>query len=395
MIKRFYLMPKVWRTVTDSQVFNWVRIVNDNGVSTDCISFSKTKEDSVSISNIEKKIGGNFIQYNIYSPILNDFYVFVKLLKHYFQSFGKYKVIIFQTRMPNLGIPLRLISLFPKSRIVFESRGATIEERIFEGLGLQKNIKKKIRASLFYFSEKMLVKKANKVICVSHALKNYYMKKFALKDGESFFVTPGAADGHMFQYNNELRVSARNQLNFKENDIVIVYSGALIMKWEIPEVLFNYLSTLSKMNDNFKFLIITPDADIANHHIEVNGLELKSVVKCVTFDKVNELLNASDIGLLLRDDILMNNVSSPTKFSEYLLTGLPVIISLGVYDFAKIVKDTGFGIVVKNNTQVNKSDLKKIMDLRELNRMEVSNWGINNLSKERFIKDYIAMLISL
>ena len=119
MIKRFYLMPKVWRTVTDSQVFNWVRIVNDNGVNTDCISLSKTKESSESIRKIEEKIGGKFYQYNIYSPILNDIYLFAKLLKHYFQCVGKYKLIIFQTRMPNLGIPFRLISFFPKSRIVF------------------------------------------------------------------------------------------------------------------------------------------------------------------------------------------------------------------------------------------------------------------------------------
>ena len=43
------------------------------------------------------------------------------------------------------------------------------------------------------------------------------------------------------------------------------------------------------------------------------------------------------------------NVSCPTKFSEYLLNGLPLILSKNIGDCSEIVEKNNFGISVENN----------------------------------------------
>ena len=58
-IKRFYIMPAVWRTVTDSQVFNWVEVLNKSKVETDIISLvnNRYRQDNEKVEEIETRTG--------------------------------------------------------------------------------------------------------------------------------------------------------------------------------------------------------------------------------------------------------------------------------------------------------------------------------------------------
>ena len=57
------------------------------------------------------------------------------------------------------------------------------------------------------------------------------------------------------------------------------------------------------------------------------------ILKNVKFEDVNNYLNASDFGLLIREDNHANNAGSPTKFAEYAMTGLQIISSPSVSDY--------------------------------------------------------------
>jgi glycosyltransferase involved in cell wall biosynthesis len=107
------------------------------------------------------------------------------------------------------------------------------------------------------------------------------------------------------------------------------------------------------------------------------------------FAEVNRFLNASDIALLLREDIPMNNVASPTKFAEYLMSGLPTIISKGVYDFAETIYTTNFGIVIEDYQHIEDQEFNMIYNLKDLNRENIALWAKMNLSKEKFISQYV------
>lgn len=54
-----------------------------------------------------------------------------------------------------------------------------------------------------------------------------------------------------------------------------------------------------------------------------------------------------DVGLLLREDAVLNAVASPTKLYEYLYAGLAVVTTKAVPEARRIVEETGCGVLVR------------------------------------------------
>lgn len=391
-IKRFYIMPNVWVTVTQSQVFNWIKLVNEEGISTDCISISSKKHSDQDVKKIEDSISGRFIEIHDYSRlIVSDLFVTYILLKYYFKNVFRYKKIIFQTRILSLGLTYAILKWLPKAKFIFEARGAGNEERIHTSKGKKETLKMKIKIFFSETNEKLIMKRSNKVICVSKALKSYFLNKFKLNE-EKFSVFPGAADSELFFYNEGLRNDVRKELDLDSSDILIVYSGRLEMIWEIPDEIFDFFRNLLTKDHRFKLLLITPDVDLANEMIGDYKFENVTYVKKVELPEVNRYLNAADVGLLLREDIPMNNVASPTKFAEYLMAGLPVLISSSIHDFAIDIHKTGYGVVVSSLNEISQEGFEQLLNSLNIDKKEIAIWGKHNLSKGAFIDKYVKIL---
>ena len=101
-------------------------------------------------------------------------------------------------------------------------------------------------------------------------------------------------------------------------------------------------------------------------------------------------LNAMDISLLLRDNSILNRVSSPTKFSEYLINGLPVITTQYVGDFSEQVIKHKLGFVLSN--YLFEDDLKDFIIETHANHLEISEkckrYANSNLTWENAIDSY-------
>ena len=69
-------------------------------------------------------------------------------------------------------------------------------------------------------------------------------------------------------------------------------------------------------------------------------------LQLIRLEEINNYLNATDYGILFRENLPINNQASPTKFAEYILAGLKVIISEGVGDFSEFVREHDCGQVV-------------------------------------------------
>ena len=73
-----------------------------------------------------------------------------------------------------------------------------------------------------------------------------------------------------------------------------------------------------------------------------------------------------DVGLLLRDDLPVNRVASPTKFAEYCLCGLPVLTTPYVGDFSEYVRQFSLGYQVDlSNLQADKALLTFLQNVHE------------------------------
>ena len=93
-------------------------------------------------------------------------------------------------------------------------------------------------------------------------------------------------------------------------------------------------------------------------------------------DKISNLLSKMEFGLLLRDDLPVNNVSSPIKLAEYLSCDVNVIISDSIKSYAQLVSDSFAGYVLCNNFKINSFPLYK-------------SGNSLNLFKQKFSQEYI------
>ena len=102
---------------------------------------------------------------------------------------------------------------------------------------------------------------------------------------------------------------------------------------------------------------------------------------------MSEFLNASDIGIILRENNLVNNVSSPMKIGEYLCCGLPLILTSGIGDSEGIVKESDCGYFINlESMHIENSILEALV---KLDRKKISEIGKKHFSidsyKERII----------
>lgn len=152
-------------------------------------------------------------------------------------------------------------------------------------------------------------------------------------------IIPTAASEDMFFFDAVLRDKTRKSLGFDANHRVFVYSGSLAPNQSFDEAVELFVS-IRKSDPNARLLVITPDTGDAERRLA--GVDREStIVLSAMLKNMNMYLNAADAALMLRRMTPANSVALPTKFAEYCLTGLPVIMTDAVPEACAISSKLG------------------------------------------------------
>ena len=179
-----------------------------------------------------------------------------------------------------------------------------------------------------------------------------------------------------FFINPQKRIEIRQKLGIANDCTLFVYSGGL-HKWQKVEESINVFEKYHNQYSNSKLLILTKDLEQLQQLLE-NRQEIADAVisKSLPFNLVPDYLNAADIAFLLRDNVVMNAVASPTKLAEYMACGLPIIstevakkwVSPEAYKF----------IIFYNDIQQTLYSINKLCDLSH--NQTIAEYAHNNLS---------------
>lgn len=157
-------------------------------------------------------------------------------------------------------------------------------------------------------------------ITVSSALSELIKGYCSLLDP---LVIPCPVPSNRFYFSSSTRISFRNSLNITNTQQLVIYSGSMNGYQAIPSFLWYYKTLLAK--PNVVVIVATPDlAQAQTIFYPLTGYSNLRIMK-FTYDEMSKLYCAADYAVLHRDKLLLNWVSSPTKFGEYCLSGLPVI----------------------------------------------------------------------
>lgn len=239
-----------------------------------------------------------------------------------------------------LGAYLR--KQFDRTRLVADIRGDSAAEARFSIGGTEGER----RATAVERMDARVFSRADHLICVSEALLFELRKRFTLSCGAT--VIPCVADERRFFSDVMRRREAREALGLSSEPLLI-YAGS-IGQWHQFESTLETFDLFSRKNSQAKYLVVTRDGDGARALVAARpGLRERTIVRSGDADEVARWLSAADIGLLLRADHPLNGVACPTKFAEYVLSGLSVVISEGIGDLAGWVRGLDLGLCVNGS----------------------------------------------
>ena len=262
-----------------------------------------------------------------------------------------------------------------KVKIVIDFHGAQPEEMIYENPNIKKSL-----YDYYESLERKSCKISDCIICQSDEMKQHLISKYKADGNKIAVFKCGVNTKHFNIKPKEEKIALRRELGIAEKDVVFVYAGG-ITKWQKIEESLKVFKEYNTHNPDSKFLILTRDKDKLN--LILNNEEWSSIRKCVIatsapYEKVSSYLNVADIAYLMRDNVVLNAVASPTKLAEYLACGLPVITSQVARKWVKPeIEDS---LVFCDEV----SDISKEIDkvLMSRNQEAIRLYAINNLSVE-------------
>ncbi len=224
-------------------------------------------------------------------------------------------------------------------RVVFDCHGITPEETFMSGGHFSR------MQALEKIEEEALVA-ADLTVMVSESMQEHFKVKYGSAPRQPLIV-PCCVDADKFKISHSSRGALRKNLGLSEK-FILGYLGTLA-SWQWPEAMFNLYAHMRTMRDDLHLMLMIPESD---HDRAIELLEKAQIpensrsLREVPSEEVGQLLPVIDAGLLLREAHPVNQVSSPTKFGEYLAAGVPVIATAGISDFSTWIVEHEVGLTL-------------------------------------------------
>jgi hypothetical protein len=276
------------------------------------------------------------------------------------------------------AIVLHYLKRFLPVKYIFDMRGVYIDELKL----LQNMSENNIRIRLWRHLEKKAIESSELAVVVSKPFADYVKK---IDPEVNIYIIKNSIVKKIIR-EEEYR-TIRNEYRTKlgiENKKVWIYSGSGY-KWQLIPQMISLFKIASEIDRDIHFLMICRDKTDEIDHIfkEFNVSDELFTIISVTAEEVNKYLIAGDIGILLRENSVINEVSDPLKFVEYLHAGLLVVISKYIGDTEEIVIKHELGLVLDSFEE---SNFRKYLD--SLNKMLINRNPIKIINTAKTIYDF-------
>lgn len=224
-------------------------------------------------------------------------------------------------------------------RVVADVHGATTAEYLYERQATEYDD----FAGELEAQERRMMRESSWLIFVSAAMRRFYEAHFGMSFSRSSII-PCATESDFAP-----DAARRKQLRIEhglDDRLVVCYVGAC-ESYQLPGEMCRLFQSLRAEFPQAFFLVFSHHREAFLNHFAEHGVEPEhSRVMSVRHDEIFDLLQMADLGLLLRDQSVVNQVASPTKFAEYCLCGVPVLAADGIGDVSALIARHKLGLIV-------------------------------------------------
>jgi glycosyltransferase involved in cell wall biosynthesis len=240
------------------------------------------------------------------------------------------------------GIAARLVGNRPA--IVYEIHGAVA----FETRSRHGGIRSWLRFGVLYLLECVAILLADRLLLVSDEYRKYYpvarwrsgtvIRRVVQKCSEDQDNSLSAEFLALKAYADEERKTGRR---------ILVYSGG-VSAWQMVDPTIELMAACVKAGLASIVLLTSDQAAVIQMIRKYLSDDTHVYVTTLRQDEVVRGLSLCDVGFLLRRDIVVNRVASPTKFFEYVYAGLHVVTMPGAATVVPLIELHEVGLVLRD-----------------------------------------------
>ena len=201
---------------------------------------------------------------------------------------------------------------------IWDVHGAVPEEYLLSGSKLGHEIANEV--------EKFLYTHVDVIIAVNFAMKDHLHNKYGLTNA-NFVVLP------IFNQNILQSVIPSSDKIISGDKATVVYSGGL-QEWQNISMMQDIIE---KTMEDFNYKIFVPQPKAFLKMWGNRSKMINAIVDSKSPDQMGEEYRKCHYGMVLRDNIAVNNVACPTKIIEYIQYGIvPIYKTEAIGDFVKL-----------------------------------------------------------
>ena len=240
---------------------------------------------------------------------------------------------------------------------------------------------------LLLFLQDESIKKSDVCIVVSENLKNQLEINTGAKINKYSLISCGVDI-------NRFKEAPRVQIDGIDlsNRIVLGYCGGF-HGWQNFDMMIDLAIRLHKIDSRI-FLLVFSNGNKEPYKEKLSELGTENYfIKGLPSKEVPSHLKLMDAGLLLRSDLVLNKVSSPTKICEYLAAGVPLICTQysGDYGRSVIHKKNGFVAAEPAFTDAEVKDVMEWLKYVKINRAKVAQLCMDSVMDRTFEAEFDAL----
>ena len=364
-----------------SQVLNYLKGLSKKGINIYIVSFEKKeflKKEVIKQLKLELQEYGIkwiFLKYHKSPQFLSKPYDIIRGMFFIAYLSLKERVDIIHARGTFCALMGAIPKVFLGKKMIFDVRGLMAEEYVDAGFWNRGAFVYKFINRI----EEYFIKKSDYVIVLTNKIKDIFLDKHKVKN---IIVIPTCVDLEKFYLNN----TGKQNIKF-----TLIYAGA-IGTWYMLNEMMDFYKVLSESISNAKFIILSQsDKDTIERHVPAQ-LKENVFIKSVDPKAMVNYMNMADMGIFFIKPCFSKIASCPTKFSEYLACGLPVIINNKIGDTGDIVRDNKIGVVIEQfNAQVYRKaivDMGKLLEEKIILRQRCRNVAERYFSLEEGVDKY-------
>jgi glycosyltransferase involved in cell wall biosynthesis len=233
--------------------------------------------------------------------------------------------------------PARKLAQKVGARLIYDARGLVAEESEY------RRGRRTLATRYLRWKERNCWRKADRLVCVSKRFQQWISTEIGRNDIE---MVPCCVNPVKFHFNPDSRTRIKQMLGWEQDAPVVVYCGGLSV-WQRTNDVLQLMSAMKRIEPKLKCLMLTGSVDEMTQLAKMTGLQPEDYeCRSVHHSEVPAWLSVADVGVILRNNIHVNNVASPVKISEYLACRLGVIASEGIGDLSELLSKNGLGTIL-------------------------------------------------